>query len=109
LQESILLSFIAMEPHYLQHAVPWSLDICSTQRSAVHRVQMHSTSNQDTHLLLPHNNSSVHLTTTHVQRTGRINDGMQSGQTTPQDFAFSSPTPAPTLWSDSPKKSLGLA
>jgi len=39
-----------MEPHCLWHAVPWSLDICSTQRSPVHRVQMHDASNRDTHV-----------------------------------------------------------
>ena len=30
LQASSLLSFVAMEPHCLWHAVPWSLDTCST-------------------------------------------------------------------------------
>jgi len=39
----------------------------------------------------------VHLaTTTHVRRTRRITNGMRSGRTSPQDSAFSSPTPAPT-------------
>jgi len=32
-----------------KHAVPWRLDICSTQRSPVHRVGMHGISNRDTH------------------------------------------------------------
>ena len=76
-----------MEPHCLQHAVPWSLDICSTQRSPVHWVQMHGTSNRDIHLYPPHNFSSVHLTTTtYVRRSGRITNGMRSGRTTAQDI-----------------------
>ena len=29
-----LLSFVVMKPHCLWHAVPWSLEICSTQRSS---------------------------------------------------------------------------
>ena len=57
-QASNLLSLVAEEPHSLQHAVPWSLDICSTQRSPVHRVQMHGAICTSSH-----NNSSVHLTT----------------------------------------------
>ena len=94
----------AMEPGHLLHsaltrpscALPWSLDICSTQRSPVHRVQMHGASNRDTHLHSPHNNSSVHLTTTtYVRRIGRITNGMRCRGTTPQDSAFSSPTPTP--------------
>jgi len=103
-----LRSFVAMELHCLWHAVLWSLDTCSIQRSPVHRVQMYGASNRDTHLYPPHNNSSVHLTTTtYVRRIGRITNGIQSGRTTPQDSAFSSPTPAPTPRSDPPKKSLG--
>jgi len=44
-----------------------------------------------------HNISSVYLTTTtYMRRTGRITNGIRSGRTTPQDSAFSSPTPAPT-------------
>ena len=51
----------------------WSLNICSTQRSPIHRVQMHGASNRDTHLYLSHNNSSVYLTTTtYVRRSGRM-------------------------------------
>jgi len=70
---------------------PWSLDICSTQGSPVHRVQMHGASNRDTHLYPPLSNSSVHLTTTtYVRRSGRITSGTRSGRTTPQDSAFSS-------------------
>ena len=61
-----------------------------------------------TQLYLPHNNSSVHLTTTYVRHSGIIN-GMQSGRTTPQDSALSSPTLAPTTRNDPPKKSLGPA
>jgi len=88
----------------------WSLDSCSTQRSPVHRVQMPGASNRDTHLYPPHNNSSVYLTIrTYVRRTGRITNGMRSGRTTPQDSAFSSPTPAPPPRNDPPKKSLGPA
>jgi len=51
-------------PHCLLHAVPWSLDMCTTQRSPVHGVGMHGISNRDTQWYLPHYNSSVHLTTT---------------------------------------------
>jgi len=40
-----------------------------TQRSPVHRVQMHVVLNRDIHLYPPHNISSVHLTTiTYVRR-----------------------------------------
>ena len=37
-----------IQPAELRHngAVPWSLDTCSIQRSPVHRVQMHGTSNR---------------------------------------------------------------
>ena len=59
----------------------------STERSPVHRVQMHGASNRDTHLYLPHIISSVHLTTTYMRCSGR---------TTRQGSAFSFPTPAPT-------------
>ena len=46
-------------------------DICSTQRSPIHRVQMQGASNRDTHLYPLHNNSSVYLiTTTYVRRSG---------------------------------------
>jgi len=30
------------EPHRVYNAAPWSLDICSIQRSLVHRVEMHA-------------------------------------------------------------------
>ena len=85
---------------------PRSLDICTTQRSPVHRVQMHGASNRDTHLYPPHNISSVHLTaTTYVRHSGRITNGMRSGRTIPYASEFS--TPAPTPRNDPPKKSLG--
>ena len=45
-----LMRFVAEEPHYFQDAVPWSLDTCSTQRSPVHLVQLHSALNRDTYL-----------------------------------------------------------
>ena len=32
--------------------MPWSLDICSTQRSPIHRVLLHGVSNRDTHYRL---------------------------------------------------------
>jgi len=71
-----------MEPHCLQRVVPWSLDTCSTQRSPVHRVQIHGGSNRDTLLYTPHNISSVYLTTTpYVRRSGRIINGMRFGRT----------------------------
>ena len=109
-QASNLLSFVAMESHYLWDAVPWSLDTCATQHSPVHRVQMHGASNRDTHLYPPLNNSSGCLTTTtYVRRSGQIISGMRSGRTTPKDFAFSFPTSAPTLRNDPPKKSLDPA
>jgi len=78
-----------------------SLDIFSTQCSPVHRVGMHVISNPDTHLYLPHDNSSVHLTTTELQRSGQITDGMRSCWRTLQDLVLSSLTLAPSLleWS----------
>jgi len=72
-----------MEPGHLLH-------------SALHRVKIHGVSNRDTRLYPSHNNSSVHLTTTYVRRSGWIINGMRSGRTTPQACAFSSQTPAPT-------------
>jgi len=86
-----------MEPNCLWYAVPWSLDICSTQHSPVHRVQPQGASNRDTHLYPSHNNSSVYLTiTTYVRRARRITNGTRSGRTTLKDSALSSPTPAPS-------------
>ena len=73
---------------------------------------MHYVSNRDTHLYPPHSNSSVHLTTTtYVQRSGPITDGMRSCcWTTLQDSVFSSPTAAPTLqeWSCQEQPRSGL-
>ena len=72
-------------------------DTYSTQRSPVHRVQLHCASNWDTHLYPPHNNSSVFLTiTTYVRRSGRIINRTWSGRTTPQDSALQFQTPAHT-------------
>ena len=103
-QASNLLSFVAMEPQCLQRAVPWSLGICSTHCSPVHRMQTHDAPNRGTH------STTSHLTTTtYVRRSGRISNGMRSGRTTPQDSSFSSPTLAPTPRNDPPKKSLGPA
>jgi len=110
-QASNLLSFVAKEPHCLERAVPWSLDICSTQRSPVHRVGMHGISNRDAHLYPPHNKSLVKLTiSTEVQRSGRITNGMRGGWTTPHDSVLSSPTPAPTLlvWPSQEQRGSGL-
>jgi len=81
----------------LFYVVPWSLDTCFTQHLLVHRVHMHGALNWDTHLYPPHNNSSVHLTTTtYMRRSRRITSGMRSGRTISQDSGFSFPTPAPT-------------
>jgi len=63
--------------------------------SPFHRVQMHGASNRDTHLYPPHNNSSVPLTITYVQRPERITNGMWSGLSSLQYSTFSSPTSAP--------------
>ena len=58
----------AMEPHCLRHAVPRSLDICSTQRSSVHQVLLHGASNRDTelyppqHLISSFNNNNIRAT-----------------------------------------------
>ena len=78
------------------YAVPWSLDICSTQCSPVHRVGMHDIFHRDTQLYPQHNNSSLELTTTtEVWRSGRINDGMRSGWRTLRGSTLSSMTSAP--------------
>jgi len=61
----------------------------STQFSPVHRVGMHGISNGDTHLYPLHNNTSVHLrTTTEVQRSGRITNGIQGGWRALRDYAL---------------------
>ena len=87
-----------MEPHYPLDAVPWSLDICSTQRSTIHRVEMHGASNQDTHLCLPHSNLSVFWR--EQQHTcgavGGSSNGFRSERTTLQDSAFWFQTPVST-------------
>jgi len=76
-----------MEPGPLLHS--------ALTRLSCAECRFHGASNQDTHLDLPHSNSSVYLTTTYMQCTGRITIGMRCGQTNPQDSAFSSLTPAP--------------
>jgi len=100
-----------MDRRCLLHAVPWSLDICSNQRSPVHRKQTHGASNRDTQWYPPHNILSVYLTTTaYVRRSGRITSGMRSGRTASQDSAFSVPTPAPTHpeWPSQEQRRSGL-
>ena len=85
--------------------MPWSLDTCSTQRSPVHRVQMHGASIRDIQLYPPHNSSSVCLTTTgYLRRSGRIINGMRSGRTTLQDSALQPRHPPPR--NDPPKNRL---
>ena len=59
-------------------------------------MQTHGASNRNIHLYPPHNIPSIHLTKTkYVRRIGPITNGKRSGRTTPQDSAFTSPTPAP--------------
>jgi len=106
-QASNLLTFVPMEPHCLQHDVPWSLDICSTQRSPIHREQTQGASNRDTHLYPPHNNSSFFLTTTYVRRTGRIINGMRIGRTTHSTPHFHPRHRHSPTRNDPCKKSLG--
>ena len=54
--------------------------------------------NRNTHLYLPHHNLSLQLTTTTVvQHTGLITDGMQVGWRTLWDTILSSLTSAPTI------------
>ena len=66
--------------------------LSSTQCSPVHQVEMHGISNKDIHLYLPHNNSSVYLTTTKVVWcSGQIANVMWSGWTTLQESVLSSP------------------
>jgi len=64
---TLFLACHAMEPGHLPHSA-----------LTIHKVQTHGTSNQDIHLYPPPNISADHLTTTYMQRTGRITDGMQS-------------------------------
>ena len=88
----------------------WSLDICSTQHSPAHRVGMHGITNRDTHFYPPHNNSSVHLTTTsEVRRSGWTTDGMRSGWTTPREPALSSPTPTLLEWPSEEQRGSSLS
>jgi len=63
--------------------VPWSLDICSTQRSPNHQVLLHGTSNRDTYFYPLHSNPLASLTTTYVRRSGRIINVTRSGRPTP--------------------------
>jgi len=69
-----------------------------TSQNLPNSTTAHGISNRDTHLYLPHNNSSVHLkTTTEVRRSGRIADGIRSGWRTLRDSVLSFRTSAPTL------------
>jgi len=77
--------------------VPWSLCICTTQLPLVQQVGSTASQNQDTHLYLPHNNSSVHLTTTEVWHSGQITDGMWCSWRTLQDSLLSSLIPTSTF------------
>ena len=96
LQASNLLSYVAKEPHGLQHDVPWSLDIS---------VGMDGDSNWDTHLCPLHNNSSVHLTTmTEVRPCTRITDGTIRLLSTTRLHTF---TPYPSSWNSPAKNSVG--
>jgi len=95
-QASHLLSFVGKEPHCLQHTVPWSLDIYSTQISPVYRVGKPGITNWGTHFCPPHNNSSVHLSTKKEgQRSGWFTERKRRGWTTLRDSAISSPKSAP--------------
>jgi len=80
----------------------------STQRSSVHQVQVHGASNRNTHLYPPHNNSSVHLTTTtYVGRARRITNGVGSGRIPYKTPHFHLRHRYPPPRNDPPKKSLG--
>jgi len=74
-QASNLLSIVAKEPHCLYHAITWFLDICSTQPSPLHRFRIHIFKSRHQ----PHNNTSVHLTTTttEMRRSRQFKDGME--------------------------------
>ena len=82
---TLSLARCAMEPGNLLHSA------ITRPSSAVARGR-----NRYTHLHLPHNILSVHLTTTTYMWRRRITNGMWSGRTIPQAFEFSSRTPAPT-------------
>jgi len=93
-----LLSFVAKDPHCPRHGVPWSLNICSTQISPVHREGTHGVSNRDVHLYPTHHSSSINLTTTtEVRHSVRITDGRRSGWRALWDSILSSPTSALTF------------
>ena len=84
-------------PMTLQSCILVEIDkqwnICSTQRSPVHRVGMQGIWNRDTRLYPLHNNSSAHLTTiTEVRRSGRITDGMRKEWRALRDPVLSSST-----------------
>ena len=107
-----LLSFVAMELHRLQHAVPSSLETCFTQRLDFHRKQIYGTSNWDTHLCSPNNNSSVCLTTTINCRRGALGGSpMKCGEGgqpfKAPNFYLRHQRPHPL--NDPPKNSLGPA
>ena len=78
----------AMEPGHLLH----SALTCPPSGNARHLKY------RDTHLYPPHNNPSVHLTTTtEMRRSRRITDEMQRGWRTSPDSVLSFTTSAPTL------------
>ena len=104
-----------MEPHCLEHPcrVTWAPAPLSAYLFSFSGCQCTtSQTNRDTRLYPPHNNSSIHLTTTttYVRRPGRITSGKRSGWTTLRDSALSSPTPASTLpeWPFQAKRGSGL-
>ena len=79
-------------------------------RDLPHSVLTRPASNRDTHLYPPHNNSSVHLTTTtYVRRTGRITMACGVGGQPHKTPRFHPRHRHPSPWSDPPKKSLGPA
>jgi len=88
-----------IEPGHLLHSVL----TCPSSRNAQRL-------NRGTHLYPPHS-SSVHLTTTtEVQRSGRITNGMRSGWKALRDSLLSSPTSAPAIleWSCQELRGYGL-
>ena len=75
-EATLSLARLAMEPgHLLRSAL-----ICLAGT--------HDISNRDTHLCPPHNNSSIHLTTTEVRCSGRITDEMRGDWRTIRDRTF---------------------
>jgi len=73
--------------------VPWT----SAPLSAHPSIECECTASQIETLICTRRTTThhIHLTTTKVQHSGRMTNGMRGGPTTPQDSAFSSPTPAP--------------